>query len=115
MSNEDWREVAAYVDRQIAFIRELLGQAKIRKQSAKAEEKILPPDDAFKHPVCLAGANACPPEDCGGIGSYADLKEIVANPKHPEHQEMKMWLDGDFDPALFDLATVNLVLRQLKG
>jgi len=31
-------------------------------------EKILAPDPALKHPVCLAGKNACPPEDCGGIG-----------------------------------------------
>ncbi|MDQ3668058.1 MAG: plasmid pRiA4b ORF-3 family protein [Acidobacteriota bacterium] len=31
----------------------------------------MPPDPAFKHPVCLAGANACPPEDCGGMdGKY---------------------------------------------
>lgn len=30
-------------------------------------EKVLPADADFKHPVCLAGANACPPDDCGGI------------------------------------------------
>lgn len=29
-------------------------------------EKILPPDPALRSPVCLAGANACPPEDVGG-------------------------------------------------
>lgn len=78
-------------------------------------EKILPPDGSFKHPVCLAGANSCPPEDCGGIGGYEDLKEIMANPKHPEHEEMKLWLDRDFDPALFDLDAVNLLLRRLKA
>ena len=26
-------------------------------------EKVLPPDPAFGHPVCLAGGNACPPDD----------------------------------------------------
>lgn len=78
-------------------------------------EKILPPDDSFKHPVCLAGANACPPEDCGGIGGFDDLKEILANPQHPEHEEMKLWLDRDFDPELFDLDAANLMLRRLKA
>src|SRR3954469_3483816 len=33
-------------------------------------EKVLPPDPSFKHPLCLAGENACPPEDCGGIWGY---------------------------------------------
>jgi hypothetical protein len=36
-------------------------------------EEVLPPDPDFKHPVCLGGANACPPEDCGGIPGYYDL------------------------------------------
>jgi hypothetical protein len=31
-------------------------------------EKILPADPETKRAVCLAGENACPPEDCGGIG-----------------------------------------------
>jgi len=35
-------------------------------------EQVLPPDADFKHPVCLAGANASPPEDCGGIPGYYD-------------------------------------------
>lgn len=78
-------------------------------------EKILPPDEAFKHPVCLAGANACPPEDCGGIGGYDNLKKILADPAHGEHDEMKLWLDRDFDPFFFDLAAVNLSLRSLKA
>lgn len=34
-------------------------------------EKVLPPDAAFKHPVCLGGANAAPPEDCGGTPGNA--------------------------------------------
>lgn len=78
-------------------------------------EKILPPDASFKHPVCLAGRNACPPEDCGGIGGYEYLKEVMANPKHAEHEQMKTWLDRDFDPAFFDLEGANVLLRGLKA
>ena len=28
-----------------------------------------------KHPLCLEGARACPPEDCGGVWSYAESDE----------------------------------------
>jgi hypothetical protein len=80
-----------------------------------AVEKVLPPDAAFRHPVCLAGANACPPEDCGGIPGYYDLLGILADPGHPEHEEMKEWIGGEFDPARFDLDRVNAVLKRLKA
>lgn len=78
-------------------------------------EKILPPDSAFKHPVCVAGANACPPEDCGGIPGYYRLLEILADPKHPEHQEMKEWVGEKLDPERFDLNSANSGLKQLKA
>jgi len=78
-------------------------------------EKILPPDPKFKHPVCLAGANACPPEDCGGISGYYNLLEILANPGHPEHESMKDWLGYDFDATRFDLEFANGVLGRLKA
>jgi len=80
-----------------------------------AVEKVLPPDAAFKHPVCLAGANACPPEDCGGLWGYYNLLGILADPKHPEHEEMKEWIGGGFDPAQFDLDGVNARLKHLKA
>ncbi len=83
-------------------------------QHEVAAEKILPPDPAFKHPLCLAGANACPPEDCGGMGGYYDLLEILANPKYPEHADVKEWIGGGFDPNEFSLDGVNLVLKRLK-
>jgi hypothetical protein len=78
-------------------------------------EKVLPPDPAFKHPVCLAGANACPPEDCGGIGGYYNLLEIMADAKHPEHADMKDWIGGELNAAQFDLNEVNAVLKRLKA
>jgi DNA-binding transcriptional regulator YiaG len=39
MSGEDWRERAAYVHRQIAFIRELLARDKIRAAEGKRQKK----------------------------------------------------------------------------
>ncbi len=58
------------------------------------------------YPQCIAGANACPPEDCGGVWGYADLQKIIKNPKHPDHRDMMEWLglekSSDFDPTEFD-------------
>ncbi len=64
--------------------------------------------------LCLAGANACPPEDVGGPYGYADFLAAIGNPKHRRHQEMLAWCGGVFDPAGFDLQAVNGRLRRVK-
>jgi len=78
-------------------------------------EKILPPDADFKHPVCLAGANACPPDDCGGVPGYYDLLETLADPKHPDHTHLKEWIGGEWDAARFDLEETNAMLKRVKA
>ena len=70
-------------------------------------EDILPADPAAPAPRCLAGANACPPEDCGGVWGYKSILEALADPKHPEHEEATEWFEEDFDPTHFDLDKVN--------
>ena len=78
-------------------------------------EKILRPDPAASRvALCLDGARACPPEDCGGTTGYRHLLKILRNPKHKEHKFMKEWLDRPFDPEAFDLESVNFYLRKLK-
>jgi pRiA4b ORF-3-like protein len=81
-------------------------------------EKVVPPGvdlPAAAVPVCLAGKGACPPEDCGGAWGYASLKETLADPSDEEHEGMLEWLGledpADFDPAAFDLASVNARLH----
>ena len=77
--------------------------------------EILPADAATATTArCLDGARACPPEDCGGVGGYANLLKILKNRKHPEHRSMKEWLGRRFDAEAFDLAKANLWLRKLK-
>lgn len=77
-------------------------------------EQVLPPDSALKHPLCLAGANACPPEDVGGPPGYLDFLEALADPSHEEHDDMLRWCGGAFDSTSFDLDEVNEMLRQIK-
>jgi len=81
-------------------------------------EKLTP---AAKRPAraeLLAGEHACPPDDCGGTDGYCDLVEILLDPKHPEHEERREWLDlpkgKKFDPYSHDLAAANKELRRLK-
>lgn len=64
-------------------------------------------DWSGKLPACTDGARACPPEDCGGIPGYWDLCEAMADPKHPERENLLEWLGEPFDPEAFDLAAAN--------
>lgn len=59
---------------------------------------------------CIAGARACPPEDCGGPGGYANLLEALADPRHEEHQSLVEWSDG-FEPERFVLPSKGKDLR----
>jgi hypothetical protein len=78
-------------------------------------EAIQPPEPGAAYPVCLAGERACPPEDCGGVWGYADLLEIMADPKHEAYEEMLEWLGAPLDPEKFDLDKVNKKLQPRRG
>lgn len=71
-----------------------------------------PPD--MRYPVCLTGERACPPEDCGGPGGYADLLKIIADAGHEDYQDTMTWLGGNFDPNSFDIEIVNLKLKSMR-
>jgi hypothetical protein len=79
-------------------------------------EGIVDPDPKNKYPICLEGERACPPEDCGGIGGYEHLLEVLADPQHEEYRDMLELVGEDFDPELFDaqISTVRMV-RGLRG
>jgi Plasmid pRiA4b ORF-3-like protein len=83
-------------------------------EHALVVEKIIPADDQPETFVCLAGKGRCPLEDCGGIWGYYRLLEVLANPKDPEHADMKEWAGGKFDPDEFDLAGINKSLRAFR-
>ena len=48
-------------------------------------------DAATVYPACIAGEGACPLEDCGGPGGFAELKGLLAGPPSPERKEMRVW------------------------
>ncbi len=81
------------------------------KLEAVSEEVIL-------KPRCLAGKGACPPEDCGGVYGYEDLKYVFREmPKSGEAKELREWLGlrkGEvWNADYFDIETTNNRLSQL--
>jgi hypothetical protein len=68
-------------------------------------------DRRLAYPLCIGGARACPPEDCGGAGGYENLLSVLASPEHDEHDEMLTWIGGHFDPDGFDANSVNRLFR----
>jgi hypothetical protein len=74
-------------------------------------EEVTAPDRRLAYPLCIAGARACPPEDCGGAGGYEDLLKSLATPEDDRHDELLTWVGGHFDPEAFDTNSVNRLFR----
>lgn len=70
-------------------------------------EAILPRAAKTKYPRCVAGAQRCPPEDCGGPYGYRELLKTISDPDHEEYESMLEWLGGPIDPGSFDPADVR--------
>ncbi len=62
-------------------------------------------------PMCLAGANACPPEDVGGVNGYEEFLKAIRDPSHEQHNAMWRWWGGPFDPTGFDINSANRAIR----
>lgn len=77
-------------------------------------EKITRLESGFQKPECLAGARACPPEDCGGIYGYEELLEALRDPRHRNHAELAEWAGEDFDPEVFNVAQANRDMGRKK-
>ena len=74
-------------------------------------EQVLSTTPGTKYPLCLAGARACPPEDCGGIHGYFNFVEALADPKHDRHEELLDW-HGPYNPESFDPSTATKTMRR---
>jgi hypothetical protein len=78
-------------------------------------EDVHPRTDRTQAVVCLAGENACPPEDVGGPPGYFEFLAAIRDPTHDEHANLLRWIGGAFDPIAFDLAEVNARLAEIKA
>jgi hypothetical protein len=82
--------------------------------SVNVEQVLVAREGINTWPMCLAGANACPPEDVGGTYGYMEFRNAVRDPTHEEHEAMWRWCGGPFDPSGFDVNAANAAIRRLK-
>jgi Plasmid pRiA4b ORF-3-like protein len=75
-------------------------------------ERTLDPGPRVAYPRCTAGARACPPEEVGGICGYPEFLAAMADPKHPDHSQMKEWIGGKFDAESFRVDKANSELEK---
>ena len=72
-------------------------------------------------PRCTGGRLACPPEDVGGVGGYADVAAWVRNgrraddvpPPFESYEHADNWLPLDWHPDSFDVEDTDLRLQAL--
>ncbi|MCD1630794.1 plasmid pRiA4b ORF-3 family protein [Marinobacter shengliensis] len=75
-------------------------------------EKILPAGDEGQLPHCIKAARQCPPEDVGGVHGYYEFLDAMHDPAHPEHEGVKEWWGGEFDPEFVNLEEINQLLPE---
>ena len=78
-------------------------------------EAVVPREPDAPLAVCVAGARACPPEDCGGIWGYHELLTALSQPPNADNSELREWVGPDFDPDRFDVDDVNTALTNTLG
>ena len=64
--------------------------------------------------ILLDGANACPPEDCGGIPGYQKMLKALKKPRSKEARRYKEQLGYTFNPTEFDMEETRNFLADIK-
>jgi len=78
------------------------------------EERLPVQEGCNDWPMCLAGENACPPEDVGGPPGYMDFLESMHSTTNEQHADYRRWWGGPFDPRGFNINAANLAIRKLR-
>jgi Plasmid pRiA4b ORF-3-like protein len=73
---------------------------------------------AFRHSFTstvpdAAGAGACLPENSGGTGGFAYLKEVLVGPPVQAREEMRAWASEDYAPERFNLDAANAAVAAI--
>jgi hypothetical protein len=81
---------------------------------AFADGQVTPAAPTLTYPRYVAGERNGPPEDCGGIPGFHEMLAAAADPEHPEHAEIKEWLDG-YDPEEIDELPIKYALLRIAN
>lgn len=72
-------------------------------------------DSGDRLPRLIAGQWRAPPEDVGGPPGFAVFLEALADPDHPDHDELTDWYGGPFDPDDMDEETIQAQLKRIAN
>lgn len=86
-------------------------------------EDVLEIDPKKTYPICIGGKNAAPPEDCGGVFTYMQIRNnlkyralgIIDEYSDDDCAEYRDSEDNLFDPDRFSRREVNNRLKQYAG
>jgi hypothetical protein len=72
-------------------------------------------DDEAKVIRLTGGANACPPDDCGGIYRYRHLVKLMQeNPQSSELSEFYDWMGSKWDPTFFPTTETAIAVGRMN-
>jgi hypothetical protein len=77
-------------------------------------EKIIDAKEPLPHLLCVGGKRNCPPEDCGGVGGYQEMLEVLKTPDTTEYKELIEWIGGEFDPEAFEIGIINDSFKEIE-
>jgi hypothetical protein len=49
-----------------------------------------------------------------GVWGYAEVLAVITSPDHEEHESMREWIGGSFDPEAFGVNEVNRMLGTIR-
>lgn len=75
-------------------------------------QNVRPATDDDPRARCLTGKNACPLEDCGGVGGHQEILRLLrADPSRRSWPEgLVDWVPPQWDPLAFDVDEANQVI-----
>jgi hypothetical protein len=76
--------------------------------------KVRAGEPGIEYPRYVAGEYNAPPEDCGGIYGFYGKLEALADPEHPDHDDVMEWF-GDYDPKSVDTVSIKKALGRLAS
>lgn len=83
-------------------------------QHVIAVEALEPDEGSGSFCVVVDGERACPPEDCGGVGSYERILDVLKrNPKGEEAEHFRRWAGPHFNPDLFDIQAASAATQRI--
>jgi hypothetical protein len=67
-----------------------------------------------QYPICVDGADPCPPEDSGGPAGYRQLLAALKDTRHPEHENWSTWVSSQWYPRRFSTHSATAALRDVQ-